>query len=98
MTPEKQISLRNKIQSTEERLRQLKIQERQLEQKLRTIASEKSRKAETRKKIIIGAITMNEIETDPSLKAVFLQKIDSMLQKASDRKLFNLSPKKESGS
>lgn len=90
MTSEKQTTLKNRIQSIEERLKQLKMQERQLQQRLRTVESEKSRRNETRKKIIIGAITLHEMDSDPSLKAVFLQKLDAMLKKPSDRKLFNL--------
>lgn len=98
MTSEKQNALRNKIQSIEERLKQLRVQERQLQQKLKTVESKKSRRDETRKKIIIGAITLHEMEGDPSLKAVFLQKLDAILKKASDRKLFNLQTEKENQS
>ena len=90
MTSEKQNTLKNRIQSIEERLKQLKMQERQLQQRLKTIESQKSRRDETRKKIIVGAITLQEMGSDPSLKAVFLQKLDAMLKKPSDRKLFNL--------
>lgn len=98
MTSEKQTALRNKIQSIEERLKQLRMQERQLQQKLKTVESKKSRREETRRKIITGAIMLNEMDSDPSLKAVFLQKLDSMLKKPSDRKLFNLLPKEEAQS
>lgn len=90
MTSEKQTTLKNRIQSIEERLKQLKMRERQLQQRLKTIESQKSRRDETRKKIIVGAITLQEMGSDPSLKAVFLQKLDAMLKKPSDRKLFNL--------
>ena len=98
MTSEKQNALRNKIQSIEERLKQLRVQERQLQQKLKTVESKKSRRDETRKKIIIGAITLHEMEGDPSLKAVFLEKLDSILKKATDRKLFNLQTEEENQS
>lgn len=98
MTSEKQTALKNRIQSMEERLKKLRIQERQLDQRLKTIESQKTRREETRKKIIAGAIMLHEMNTDPSLKAIFLQKLDTMLTKPSDRKLFNLHIKEETQS
>lgn len=93
MATDKQISIRAKIQSVEERLKQLRTQERELSNRLKTIDSQKKRKDETRKKIIVGAITLAEMEKDLSLRSVFLEKLDSILQKPSDRNLFNLSIK-----
>lgn len=90
MATDKQISIRAKIESIEERLKQLRTQERELSNRLKTIDSQKMRKDETRKKIIVGAITLAEMEKDLSLRNIFIEKLHSILVKPSDRALFNL--------
>ena len=58
--------------------------------KAKAIESNKQRKADTRKKILWGALTMKLIESGNLNEKEMMKRLDGFLTKNSDRKLFNL--------
>lgn len=74
-------------------IEKLKEKKRQLEARIRKIEAvenQKKRKADTRKKIIIGSLVLAEAETDPKLKKWLDGVIDRKLINDRDRELFGL--------
>ncbi|MCD9550811.1 hypothetical protein GLP21_19540 [Photobacterium carnosum] len=53
---------------------------------------EKSRKEETRKKILIGAMVLDGMSKNQDYQSKMLKNIDKYLTAERDRKLFNLTP------
>ena len=53
---------------------------------------EKSRKEETRKKILIGAMVLDGMSKNQDYQSTMLKNLDKYLTAERDRKLFNLTP------
>ena len=53
---------------------------------------EKSRKEETRKKILIGAMVIDGMSKNQDYQSKMLKNLDKYLTAERDRKLFNLTP------
>jgi large subunit ribosomal protein L7/L12 len=53
---------------------------------------EKSRKEETRKKILIGAMVLDGMSKNQDYQSKMLKNLDKYLTAERDRKLFNLTP------
>ena len=82
--------LDDRIQTLEQRLKQLKAQQQQKAQRRRTFESRQSRKEDTRRKILAGAIVLAKIEQGALDGAVFQKWMDEALTRADDRALFQL--------
>ena len=80
------------ISTLQERLTQLKLRQSRIDARKRAIDSVRERKAETRRRILVGALVMGKArsgEMDPALLRGWL---DQALTAAADRALFDLAP------
>ena len=76
-----------RLQKLQQQQEALKAKIRREEQKLKSA----QRKADTRRKILIGALVLKAAETDPQLKTRLDQLLHS-LKRNDERALFNLPP------
>jgi hypothetical protein len=79
-----------KIAELEEKLRQLKAREQAVEARRRTLESRRSRKADTRRKILVGAIVLAKVEQGELPQERLQSWLDAALTRADDRGLFGL--------
>lgn len=84
--------LETSIKKLEEKLRQAKAKKAQIEAKRRAAEAKKQRKDDTRRKILLGAVVMAEIEKDVRLKLEIDKLLAARLTRDDDRELFGLSP------
>jgi hypothetical protein len=84
--------LDTRISALEERLKQLKARQQRLELRRRTLESRKARKADTRRKILVGAIVLAKVEQGELQQALLRKWLTESLSRADDRALFDLSP------
>ena len=76
-----------------ERIENLRARRAQLDAELSRLESKtraENRKMDTRRKILIGAIIMQEMADDPDVAAHVQGLLDKRLNKPRDRSLFNL--------
>ncbi len=81
-----------------DRIKQLEEKKQQINariQKLKAQESEKKRKQDTRRKILLGAWVLNKIEKGDWSKEDIWDEMDEYLTKEVDRKLFDLPPQEE---
>ena len=80
--------LDDQIAQAEQRLKQLKVRQQRIEARKRALDSKRNRKADTRKKILAGAIVLARAEQGrlPELTTW----LDDALTRADDRALFEL--------
>ena len=83
-------SRRAKIAALEEKLRQLKAREQAVEARRRTLESRRSRKADTRRKILVGAIVLAKAEHGEMDRALLGRWLEQGLVRDDDRALFGL--------
>jgi hypothetical protein len=79
-----------KIAQLEEKLRQLKAREQAIEARRRTLESRRSRKADTRRKILVGAIVLAKVDRGEIAAADLRSWLEAALNRADDRALFGL--------
>lgn len=85
--------LDDQISTLQEKLNQLKLREQRIAARRQAIAAQRERKAQTRRKILVGTIVMartQQGELDPKLLLAWL---DQALNRADDRALFDLPPR-----
>ena len=85
------VKLAERIEGLEERLRQLKARQQKSETRRRGIESRRTRRDDTRRKILIGAIVLAKIDQGALEKALVFSWLDQALTRADDRMLFGLS-------
>lgn len=78
------------ISKLEARLRQLKTSDRLARARLRRHESQRARKDDTRRKILVGAIVLAKVEQGVLADAQLRQWLDGALKRADDRALFGL--------
>ena len=88
--------INERIREAEERLKQLKAKQQQIEARKRAAEAKAKRAADTRKKILLGALALQLMESDGGQNAVFMDRLDRFLVRTDDRALFGLQPKGES--
>ena len=81
---------RSRIAELEQKLRQLKAREQAVEARRRTLESRRSRKADTRRKILVGAIVLARVERGEIADAELRRWLDGALTRDDDRALFGL--------
>ena len=79
-----------KIAALQEKLQQLKAREQAVEARRRTLESRRSRKADTRRKILVGAIVLAKVERGEISDADLRRWLDGALTREDDRGLFSL--------
>ncbi len=80
----------------EERLAELEAQKLKIEQQMRSITTrqkERSRKDDTRRKVLVGAAVLAEAEKNPAAKQRLMVLLDHNLVRDVDRAVFDLAPK-----
>ena len=86
---------------TNPRLKKLKQRREQIEARIKNLeARDKARekKRDTRRKILIGAFYMEQMEKSEEAKKKILARLDGFLVRTNDRELFGLSEKKRTES
>jgi hypothetical protein len=85
--------LDEQISTLEEKLKQLKLRHQRIEARKKAIETRRERKADTRRKILIGAVVMAKIEQKVMDEKLLRGWLDQALTRADDRALFNLPAK-----
>jgi len=79
-----------KIEELEAKLRQLKERQQAVDARRRTLESRRERKADTRRKILVGAIVLAKVEHGEMDRALLQQWLEQGLVRDDDRRLFGL--------
>ena len=82
--------LDQQIETLQEKLKQLKTRQQAIENRKKAIAAKRERKADTRRKILIGAIVMAKIEQKAMDEKLLRRWLNESLTRADDRALFEL--------
>jgi len=80
----------SRIAALEGRLKQLRAREQVVSARLRRSESRRARKADTRRKILVGAIVLAKVEQGVVAESQLRQWLDGALKRADDRNLFGL--------
>ena len=84
------IEYETRIQKLEARLRQLKVCKQRDDARRRTLESRRSRREDARRKLLIGAAVLMQVDRGTLQTAVLRQWLDSALTRADERNLFGL--------
>lgn len=84
-------AIEERIKAQEEKLKQLKALKQKQEAQKRAAEAKKSRADDTRKKILIGAMMLEQMEKNEATKTSLMGKLESFLTRPDDRALFDLS-------
>ncbi len=76
------------IEAAKQRLEQLKAKKQKVEAQKRALEQKLSRKEDTRRKILLGAMILEQMEKDEAKKARILADLDVHLVRTDDRALF----------
>lgn len=79
------------IAQLEEKLRQLKERQQAVDARRRVLESRRERKADTRRKILVGAIVLAKVDRGEIAQAELRAWLDRALTREDDRQLFQLS-------
>ncbi|MDA8348379.1 MAG: mobilization protein [Pseudomonadota bacterium] len=82
--------LDEQIDALETRLKQLKAQQQRIDARRRSIEVRRTRKDETRRKILVGAIVLAKVQAGEIDEKRFRQWVDEALSRPEDRALFEL--------
>ncbi len=82
--------LDDRIETLKERLEQLKTRQARIEARKRALASRRTRKDDTRRKILAGAILLAKVEAGDFDSRTFRRWVDKALTRKDDRELFGL--------
>ena len=82
-----------KISALEARLKQLKAREQLVRARQRTLESRRARKADTRRKILVGAVVLAKVEQGVLAESQLRGWLDGALERVDDRELFGLADK-----
>jgi hypothetical protein len=78
------------ISSLEEKLKALKLKQQRSEARRKAVESKRERKADTRRKILIGAIVMAKLDQKVMDEKLLRSWLDEALTREDDRALFAL--------
>ena len=82
--------LDDRIATLQERLKQLQAKQQRAAARQRTLESRRERKADTRRKILVGAIVLARVEQGRIQEADLHTWLDESLSRSDDRALFKL--------
>ncbi len=89
--------LDERITALETRLKELKNRQQRVSARQRALEVRRSRKSDTRRKILVGAIVLAKVEAGELDEKRFRQWLDAALTRAEDRALFDLAPAASTG-
>jgi len=84
------VALEERIKATETKLKQLKAHAQKIEARKRAVASKQERAADTRRKILVGAMVLEQMGKNEATQASIMGKLANYLTRADDRVLFDL--------
>lgn len=82
--------LDDQISTLQEKLTQLKLRQQHLDARKRAVDALRERKAETRRKILVGGVVLAKVQQGEIDKEQFRGWLDQALIRADDRALFDL--------
>lgn len=85
--------LETTIQQLEEKLRQAKAKQAQINARKRAAEAKKQRQEDTRRKVLVGAVVLAEMERGGYIKSTIERLLDQHLRRDADRALFGMKPK-----
>jgi hypothetical protein len=85
--------LDEQIATLEERLKQLKLRQQRSDARRRALEVQRERKAETRRRILVGTVVMAKVQEGQMDRAQLQGWLDQALTRAEDRALFGLAPR-----
>ena len=83
--------LDERIATLQQQLQQLKARQQRITARQRALESKRSRKADTRRKILVGAIVLAKLDQGEIDKAQLHRWLDEELTRPDDRALFDLT-------
>jgi hypothetical protein len=83
--------LDERIATLQEQLQQLKAKQQRIAARQKALESKRSRKADTRRKILVGAIVLAKLDQGEFDKAQLQRWLDDALTRPDDRALFDLN-------
>jgi hypothetical protein len=86
------VAIEERIKATEAKLKQLKTHAQKIEARKRAQASKQERAADTRRKILVGAMMLDHMSKSEETKTQIIANLDTCLTRADDRALFDLAP------
>lgn len=86
------MNIDEKIANAEKRLKELKEQQRAVKARERNALNKKKRAEDTRRKILVGSLSLELMNKDETAKQRFLKQLDGYLTRDDDRALFDLTP------
>jgi len=84
--------LDEQISTLQQKLTQLKLRQQRVEARQRAINALRERKAETRRKILVGDLVLDKMRQGAIDAAMITAWLDQSLKRAADRVLFGLTP------
>jgi chromosome segregation ATPase len=84
-------NLDDRIATLSEKLKQLRAQQQRIAARQKSIESQRQRKTDTRRKILVGAVVLARIEQGRLSDAELRGWMDEALTRPDDRALFNLA-------
>lgn len=85
-------AIEDRIKAAELKLKQLKEQQQKLEARKRAAESKRQRAADTRRKILIGSMFLDQMDQNEDTKTKMMARLDAYLKRPHDRALFGLAP------
>ena len=82
--------LDDQISTLQDRLNQLKLRQQRLDARKRAVEAQRERKAETRRKILVGGIVLAKLRQGEIDVEQFRGWLDQALTRADDRALFGI--------
>jgi hypothetical protein len=91
-------TLDQRIEAARKKAEQIKAQLANLEARKRMLESKTKRQDDTRRKILLGSLFLQEMEQDEITRQDVMRRLNRFLTREHDRRLFSLADKKpESG-
>ena len=84
--------LESRAAKLKEQLQQIEARQRAIDARERARKSKAERTADTRRKILLGAMLLDAMKADEALRASMLDRLGKYLERDRDRALFNLDP------
>lgn len=82
--------LSERIEALESRLRELKHRQQRVEARKRSLQGQRERRDDTRRKILVGALVLTQVERGDYPRERLRKALDSFLTRPGDRALFGL--------
>lgn len=82
--------IHERIESLEQRLKQLKARQQRALARSRTVANRTVRREDTRRKVLVGAVVLARVEQGLLQESVLRDWLDPVLTRPEDRELFKL--------